>query len=143
MQRKNSQNSDTNRSKSMSQWHEEGMTKQESLIYTKFPKKIPLCCAPKTPEDPSTLPLSFLVRRHVNSFLRATFSAFNAEQCAVWGGAGWGLSACFVVIKKYRTVCCSVKTNKGWQACLLVQQPPVAVEAPPIPLVHLRVPLCV
>lgn len=24
-----------------------------------------------------------------------------------------GLNACFVVIKKYRTVCCSVKTNKG------------------------------
>lgn len=43
------------------------------------------------------------------------------------------LSACFVVIKKYRTVCCSVKTNKGWQACLLEQQPLVAVEVPPIP----------
>lgn len=26
---------------------------------------------------------------------------------------GRGLNACSVVIKKYRTVCCSVKTNKG------------------------------
>lgn len=30
---------------------------------------------------------------------------------------GRGLNACFVVIKKYRTVCCSVKTNKGRLVC--------------------------
>lgn len=52
--------------------------------------------------------LPSLVWGHLNSFARQPFSTLNAEQCAVGG-----LNACSVVIKKYRTVCCSVKTNKG------------------------------
>lgn len=74
-------------------------------------------------------PLSCLARRHVNSFLRQPLPRLMPNNARGWRGEE-GLSACFVVIKKYRTVCCSVKTNKGWQACLLVQ-PAVVVEVYP------------